>query len=121
MHATRPKFALSVMMKNEEDVILRTLRSVENWAHIVKLHDTGSTDNTMLIAREWSRVTKVRQNAYFLGVSVNFPFSSLLPFDTVFLHSSHDPGRALPLFIFRQYIDVYIYIYHGSLDPTFYH
>ena len=55
----RPRFALAVMMKNEEDVILRTLRSVEEWAHKVKLFDTGSTDTTLYLCKEWGRVTGV--------------------------------------------------------------
>lgn len=43
--AARPYLAVGIMVRNEEDVIVRTLDSVQDFAHVVKLYDTYATLN----------------------------------------------------------------------------
>lgn len=45
------RVVLSMIVKNEEDVIERALKSAATWCHTVVLCDTGSTDKTVEVAR----------------------------------------------------------------------
>lgn len=47
------------MVKNEHDSIMRTLHSAAPYVHAVKIYDTGSTDITLDLAREWASLTEV--------------------------------------------------------------
>lgn len=48
-----PKVCIALMIKNEEERILTTLKSTFGVAHEVYVYDTGSTDRTLDIVREW--------------------------------------------------------------------
>ena len=41
------------------DTLPKTLASVEDFAHSVKILDTGSTDDTVTFAREWGKSTGI--------------------------------------------------------------
>lgn len=47
------KRAVSIMCKDEEKNILRTLNSILNFVEILFVYDTGSTDRTVSIIKEW--------------------------------------------------------------------
>lgn len=49
-----PKVCIAIMAKNEEDRIKNTLDSTFTIAHEVYFYDTGSTDKTLSIVKEWS-------------------------------------------------------------------
>jgi hypothetical protein len=38
--AATPRLAMGIMVRNEDDVLIRTLNSVQDFAHVVKLYDT---------------------------------------------------------------------------------
>lgn len=58
MHRFRPKQSVSVCMitKNEEDWLLGCLKSIEQIADEIIIADTGSTDGTIEIARQFKNV-----------------------------------------------------------------
>lgn len=47
------KITVGIMVKNEEKCILITLNSIKNFANILIIYDTGSTDNTLDIIRKF--------------------------------------------------------------------
>ena len=59
-----------LMVKNEEDVVLKTLKSVVSHVEKLFVYDTGSTDNTIEICRKFAPHIEVKE-----GVWVNFSVS----------------------------------------------
>ena len=59
-----------LMVKNEADVVLRTLKSVASHADKIFVYDTGSTDNTVEICQNFAPHVEVKK-----GVWVNFAVS----------------------------------------------
>lgn len=49
----RPLLCLNMIVRNESSVILRCLKSVENWVDGIFIADTGSTDDTIHKIEEW--------------------------------------------------------------------
>ena len=47
------KLVLILMVKNESRILERCLKSVEHVVDAFCIHDTGSTDTTCEIAKEW--------------------------------------------------------------------
>jgi hypothetical protein len=85
---TNPDIALVCMVKNEEDSISTTLNSVKNTVKALIIYDTGSTDKTIDIIKNFSKQNKI--NLYLLeGTFVDFTISRniLLDFcETVNIH-----------------------------------
>jgi glycosyltransferase involved in cell wall biosynthesis len=52
------KFALILMIKNEEKILLRCLKALENVIEYFCICDTGSTDKTLEIAKEFLETHK---------------------------------------------------------------
>lgn len=50
-----PKVCAAIMAKNEEERILDTLKSTFGVVHEVFFYDTGSTDHTLQLVREWGQ------------------------------------------------------------------
>ena len=69
-----PIIALGMMVKNEEQVMAKTLESALNSVDVVYIYDTGSTDNTIEVCKEtcktFSKPVYIRQ-----GEFVNFAVS----------------------------------------------
>ena len=59
-----------LMVKNEADVVLKTLKSVASHVDKIFVYDTGSTDNTVEICQNFAPHVEVKQ-----GVWVNFAVS----------------------------------------------
>ena len=59
-----------IMVKNEEDVILKTIKSVASRVEKIFVYDTGSTDNTVEICRNFAPHIEVKE-----GPWVNFAVS----------------------------------------------
>jgi len=45
--------AAAIMLKNEQDTIIKTLNSIIPYMDTVFIHDTGSTDNTLELIEKW--------------------------------------------------------------------
>lgn len=64
------------MVRNEEQKLPRLLKSLENYNFRgVILCDTGSTDGTLNVAREWSKRTGIALEIIMSGEFVNFEYS----------------------------------------------
>lgn len=59
MTKTKPHIALLIMMKNEEKRIHVTLESIVGFVDSVVVYDTGSTDNTLKILKEFTEKHKI--------------------------------------------------------------
>ena len=51
-----------IMVKNEEDTIIKTLISIQNYIQSLIIYDTGSTDNTIKIIREFCEDNSIELN-----------------------------------------------------------
>jgi len=66
--------AAVLMLKNEENSILITLKSVYKFVSCIIIYDTGSTDNTIELIKDFSNIHKI--NLYLIkGEFVNFSVS----------------------------------------------
>lgn len=50
---SKPTLAATIMMKNEEDSIMRTLKSTVDYVDSYVFYDTGSTDNTLKVCKKF--------------------------------------------------------------------
>ncbi len=53
---TLPKLSLCMIVKNEEDVLARCLKSVKSLVNEIIIVDTGSTDKTLDIAKDFGAI-----------------------------------------------------------------
>lgn len=78
-----------MMVKDEEDTILRSLISVQNYINCIILYDTGSTDNTIQIVRDFCNenniVLKLKQDEF-----INFCESRNKALDFADSFGNHD-------------------------------
>lgn len=51
-------FVAGLMVKNEQDAILKSLQSIKEVVDEIFIYDTGSTDQTLLVIEEWSQKHK---------------------------------------------------------------
>ena len=72
--------AALLMLKNEEKQIGVTLKSLERWIDSLVVYDTGSTDNTIPILKEFSERTKIPLRLK-QGEFVNFSVSRNIALD----------------------------------------
>ena len=56
----RNKLALVIMIKNEERGIVNTFNSVKDYCSVFVVLDTGSTDNTVTICKEYCKTNNVK-------------------------------------------------------------
>lgn len=61
---TPPLIAICLIVKNESQVILRCLESVKPFISFVLIEDTGSTDGTQEMVKEWLLANKVKGLIY---------------------------------------------------------
>lgn len=67
-----PKVALGMIVKNEEKVILKTLKTVIDAVDSVYIFDTGSTDTTVQLINEFAEQYPTKQFFMKFGQFVNF-------------------------------------------------
>ena len=72
-----PKFVLILMVKNEEKILRRCLEAVEGIVDGYAINDTGSTDKTVDIAREF---LETRKGCVGLSTWKNFGHNRTLSF-----------------------------------------
>ena len=75
-----PHIALLLMMKNEEKRIHVTLESVKDYVKSIVAYDTGSTDNTIQIVKDFCKKTKIKLRLK-QGEFVNFSISRNVSLD----------------------------------------
>ncbi len=54
------KIATLIMVKNEEDVICNSLNSIKNYSDLVILLDTGSTDDTIQVIKNYCTENRIK-------------------------------------------------------------
>jgi glycosyltransferase involved in cell wall biosynthesis len=67
-----PKIALGMIVKNEEKVILKTLQSAIDAVDCIFIYDTGSTDNTVSIIKEFEKQISPKKIYMLHGEFINF-------------------------------------------------
>ena len=67
-----PKIVLGMIVKNEEKVILKTLKTVIDAVDCVYIYDTGSTDTTVQLINEFAEQYPTKQFFMKFGQFVNF-------------------------------------------------
>ena len=67
-----PKIALGMIIKNEEKVIIKTLKSALDAVDCMFLYDTGSTDNTIELVKEFEKTIAPKKIYMLHGEFVNF-------------------------------------------------
>jgi hypothetical protein len=65
MSETKSKFCLSMIMRDEEDIITRALDSVKNIVTSVYIHDTGSVDNSIQVVKDWLKENNIPGDVKF--------------------------------------------------------
>ena len=60
----RPTIGLCMIVKNESHIIERSLESVKTFIDFVLIEDTGSTDGTQTIIREWLSKNRIDGKVY---------------------------------------------------------
>lgn len=74
---SRPTIGLAIIAKNEEDNLPRLFESFEGCFDEVHLTDTGSTDNTIFIAKNLGAQTHSFDWCYDFSAARNFSFESI--------------------------------------------
>lgn len=69
----QPKIALGMIVKNEENVIIKTIESAMDAVDAVYIYDTGSTDSTIKVIKDLSK--KYSTKEFFIRESVFKDFS----------------------------------------------
>ncbi|MBS1913519.1 MAG: glycosyltransferase [Bacteroidetes bacterium] len=117
-----PAISLCMIVKNEEEVLARCLSSVRPLVDEIIIVDTGSTDNTIAIARGFGAVIEHFDWIDDFGAARNYSFSKAtspyiiwLDADDVILPS--DLERLLELKE-RLHKDVYMLLYDYSQDAS---
>lgn len=59
-----PKIGICMIVKNESKVVVRCLESVKNFASFVCVEDTGSTDGTQDLIRNWLKDNQIAGEVY---------------------------------------------------------
>lgn len=67
-----PKIALGMIVKDEEKVIMKTLRSVIDAVDVLYIFDTGSTDNTLELIKNFEKEIVPKRLYLLNGQFVNF-------------------------------------------------
>lgn len=68
----QPKIVLGMIVKNEEKVILKTLKSVINAVDCIFIYDTGSTDKTVEIIKNYEKEITPKKIYMLHGEFINF-------------------------------------------------
>lgn len=70
--AREPKIALGMIVKNEEKVIIKTLKSALDAVDCMFIYDTGSTDNTIALIKEFEKTIAPKRIYMLHGEFINF-------------------------------------------------